>query len=76
MIFLSSVKQKVYDWKDRLRDRHMLTLVVGLIVIIVALGLYIYKKQMEYFIDCVNEKKATFNTIKDAYNVLKIGLEQ
>ena len=35
-----------------------------------------YKKQMEYFIDCVNEKKATFNTIKDAYNVLKIGLEQ
>ena len=47
MIFLSSVKQKVYDWKNRLRDRHMLTLVVGLIVIIVALGLYIYKKQME-----------------------------
>ena len=35
-----------------------------------------YKKQMEYFIHCVNEKKATFNTIKDAYNVLKIGLEQ
>jgi hypothetical protein len=48
MIFLSSVKQKVYDWKDRLRDRHMLTLVVSLIVIIIALGLYIYKKQMEY----------------------------
>lgn len=43
--FLSSVKQKVYDWKDRLRDRHMLTLVVGLIVIIVALGLYIYKNK-------------------------------
>ena len=65
MIFLSSVKQKVYDWKDRLRDRHMLTLVVGLIVIIVALGLYIYKKQMEYRQASENQYNMAFYELVD-----------
>ena len=45
---MSKIKEKVYDWKDRLRDRHMLTLVLTLIAIIVILGLFIYKKQTEY----------------------------
>ena len=45
---MSKIKEKVYDWKNRLKDRHMLSLVVGLITIIVVLGLYIYKKQIEY----------------------------
>ena len=45
---MSKLKEKVYDWKDRLRDRHMLTLVVTLIAIIVILGIFIYKKQTEY----------------------------
>ena len=45
---MASLKEKVYDWKDRLRDRHMLTLVVTLIAIIVALGLFTYKKQRDY----------------------------
>ncbi|MBR2787010.1 MAG: germination protein YpeB [Clostridia bacterium] len=43
-----SLKEKVYDWKDRLKDRKMLTLVVVLISIIVALGLFTYKKQIQY----------------------------
>ena len=25
---MTSLKQKVYDWKDRLKDRHMLTMIV------------------------------------------------
>lgn len=33
-----------------------------------------YMTQMEYYIDCLGEKKDTFNTISDAYNVLKICL--
>ena len=45
---MTSLKENVYDWKDRLKDRHMLTLVVTLIAIIVALGLYTYKKQRDY----------------------------
>ena len=62
---MSSVKQKVYDWKDRLRDRHMLTLVVGLIVVIVALGLYIYKKQMEYRQASENQYNMAFYELVD-----------
>ena len=45
---MSKIKEKVYDWKDRLKDRHMLTLVVTLIAIIIILSLFIYKKQREY----------------------------
>ena len=45
---MATLKQKVYDWKDRLRDRHMLTIVVVLVSIIIVLGLYTYKKQREY----------------------------
>ena len=45
---MSKIKEKVYDWKNRLRDRHMLTLVVTLVAIIVILGVFIYKKQTEY----------------------------
>ena len=46
--YMSKLKEKVYDWKNRLRDRHMLSLVVSLIAIIVILGLYTYKKQRDY----------------------------
>lgn len=34
-----------------------------------------YQTQMEYFINCLEEKTLTFNTISDAYNVLKICLD-
>lgn len=45
---MSKVKNKIYDFKDRLRDRKMLTLVVSLITIILILGVVIYKKQIDY----------------------------
>jgi len=45
---MNKIKQKLYDWKDRLRDRHMLTLVISMVTIIVILGLYTYKKQRDY----------------------------
>ena len=45
---MGKIKEKVYDWKDRLKDRHMLTLVVSLIAVIVAMGVFIYKKQTQY----------------------------
>ncbi len=43
-----NIKEKVYDWKDRLRDRHMLTIIVTLVSVIIIMGIYIYKKQIEY----------------------------
>ena len=45
---MGKIKEKVYDWKNRLKDRHMLTLVVSLIAVIVIMGVVIYKKQTEY----------------------------
>ena len=43
-----SVKDKVYDWKDRLKDRHMLSVILVFIAIIAVMGLFMYKKQREY----------------------------
>ena len=43
-----SFKDKVIDWKNRLKDRHMLSIIVGLIIVCVILGGIIYKKQREY----------------------------
>ena len=42
------LKEKVIDWKNRLKDRHMLTIIVTLIAIIGLLAMVIYKKQTEY----------------------------
>ena len=41
-------KEKVIDWKNRLKDRHMLSIIVGLIIVCLILGGVIYKKQKEY----------------------------
>ena len=43
-----SVKEKIYDWKERLKDRHMLSIIIVAIIIIAIMGLYIYKKQRQY----------------------------
>ena len=45
---MSKIKDKVYDWKDRLKDRHMLTLVITLVAIITILGLYTYKRERTF----------------------------
>ena len=45
---MSKIKDKVYDWKDRLRDRHMLSLVVTLVVVIAVIGLYTYKRERDF----------------------------
>ena len=43
-----SLKEKLIDWKNRLKDRHMLSVIVIMMGIIIILGLIIYKKQTEY----------------------------
>lgn len=43
-----SFKEKVIDWKNRLKDRHMFSIVVALIIVCLILGGIIYKKQREY----------------------------
>lgn len=62
---MSKVKEKVYDWKNRLQDRHMLTLVIVLVTIIVALGIYAYKKQTEYRQASENDYNMAFYELVD-----------
>ncbi len=45
---MGKIKSKLYDWKNRLKDRHMLSLVVTLITIIAVLGLYTYKRERQF----------------------------
>lgn len=45
---MGKVKDKLIDWKNRLKDRHMLSIIVVLVAALVILGLYTYKKQIEF----------------------------
>lgn len=45
---MGKIKNKLIDWKNRLKDRHMLSIIVVLISILIIMGLYIYKKQRDY----------------------------
>lgn len=71
---MTSLKQKVYDWKDRLKDRHMLTIVVVLIAIIVILGLYTYKKQREYRQASENSYNLAFYELVDYVDNVEVYL--
>lgn len=62
---MANLREKVYDWKNRLKDRHMLTLVVTLVVIIAALGLYTYKRERTYHQMTENEYNMAFFELVD-----------
>jgi len=71
---MMSLKQKLYDWKDRLKDRHMLTLVVVLITIIVILCLFTYKKQREYRQAAENSYNLAFFELVDYVDSVEVYL--
>lgn len=43
-----NLKNKIYDWKDRLRDRKMLTLVVCLTLMLITLSVYALKLSQQF----------------------------
>ena len=45
---MGKIKDKIYDWKDRLRSGKMLTLVVTLVIIVITLAIYSYKLSRNY----------------------------
>ena len=71
---MTSLKEKVYDWKDRLRDRHMLTIVIVLISIIVILGLFTYKKQRDYRQATENAYNLAFFELVDYVDSVEVYL--
>ncbi len=57
---MGKVKNKFIDWKNRLKDRHMLSLIVVLVTALVILGLYTYKKQRDFRQASENSYNAAF----------------
>ena len=48
---MTDIKTKLADWRERLRDRHMFTVVmigVVLFIAVIVLGIYTYQKQREF----------------------------
>lgn len=43
-----NLRGKMYDWKNRLQDRHMLSVIVVLGAIIIGLSVFVYKKERDY----------------------------
>ncbi len=56
---------KLKDWKNRLQDRHMLSIIVVLFAIIIALGVWIYQKQTEYRQASENQYNMAFFELVD-----------
>ena len=57
---MGKIKDKIYDWKDRLRSGKMLTLVVTLIVIVITLIIYCYKLSRNYMMLAENSYNHAF----------------
>lgn len=56
---------KLVEWKNRLKSGHMLSIIVVLFAIIVALSIWIYKKQVEYKQVSENQYNMAFYELVD-----------
>ena len=71
---MGTIKDKLIDWKNRLKDRHMLSIIVVLFSIIVVLGIYIYKKQVEYRQASENSYNMAFYEVVDYIQNVEVYL--
>ena len=71
---MGAIKDKLIDWKNRLKDRHMLSIIVVLFSIIVVLGIYIYKKQVEYRQASENSYNMAFYEVVDYIQNVEVYL--
>ena len=69
-----SLKEKLIDWKNRLKDRHMFSIIIVLFSIIVILGLIIYKKQKEYRQASENSYNLAFYEVVDYIQNVEVYL--
>lgn len=71
---MGKIKTKLIDWKNRLKDRHMLSIIVVLMSIIIILSLYIYKKQIEYRQEAENAYISSFYELVDYIQNVEVYL--
>ena len=62
---MGKITEKLTDWKNRLKDRHMLSVIVVLFAIIIAMGVWIYKKQVDYRNASENQYNMAFYELVD-----------
>ena len=62
---MGKITDKLKDWKNRLKDRHMLSVIVVLLAIIIAMGVWIYKKQVDYRQASENQYNMAFFELVD-----------
>ena len=73
-VIMGKVKNKLIDWKNRLKDRHMLSIIVVLFSIIVILGIYTYKKQTEFRQASENSYNLAFFEVVDYVQNVEVYL--
>ena len=73
---MGKIKDKLYDWKDRLRDRHMLSLVITLISIITILGIYTYRRERIFRQVSENKYNSAFFELVDYIENVSVFLEK
>ena len=56
---------KLQDWKERLKKGHMLSIICVLLIVVVALGIILYKKQREYRQTSENSYNMAFYELVD-----------
>ena len=69
-----SLKEKLIKMKNRLKDRHMFSIIIVLFSIIVILGLFIYKKQREYRQASENSYNLAFYEVVDYIQNVEVYL--
>lgn len=60
---MQSLKTKLVDWKNRLKDRHMLSIVVVILIlvaILIGLSIYVYNEQRKYQMVSENTYNSAF----------------
>ncbi len=73
-VIMGKIKNKLIDWKNRLKDRHMLSIIVVLFSIIVILGIYTYKKQTEFRQASENSYNLAFFEVVDYVQNVEVYL--
>lgn len=62
---MGKIRQKLLDIKERLSDRHMYSIAIIIVCVLVLMGVYIYKKQTDYRQAMENEYNMAFFELVD-----------
>ncbi len=74
---MENIKTKLTDWKNRLKDRHMLsavTVMIILIIALIALSIYVYNRERKYQMASENVYNAAFYELVNSIDEIETYL--